>query len=121
MGNLSWTIDILAAAIIPCARCPCSTTIFQSGRGKITLRSQAIGTFLEQRRFFFGLEIGTASLFAGTLVGQLASVVVSLAALGLTSAMPAEHAMAFGRYVITRRMRHLPVSLMVPAQSGKTP
>ncbi|MHC4052579.1 oligosaccharide flippase family protein [Bradyrhizobium sp. 25ACV] len=86
----SWTIDILAAAIIPLRSASMlSTAIFSvSGRGNAIaaqIAVQAIGNFLGTLICLFGLEIGTASLFAGTLVGQLASVVVSLAALG---AMP---------------------------------
>jgi O-antigen/teichoic acid export membrane protein len=86
-GAYSWLTEVLAAMLIPLRSVTTlATTVFSvSGRGNAIaaqIAAQAVGNFAGTLICLFGLQIGVTSLFAGAVLGQLASLAVALFALG---------------------------------------
>ncbi|ABD06242.1 hypothetical protein RPB_1532 [Rhodopseudomonas palustris HaA2] len=85
--GFAWSIVGLTAVLIPLrAASALATTVFSvSGRGNAIaaqMVAQAIGTFVGTLVCLFGLHLGVVSLFGGAVIGQLAALSVSVAALG---------------------------------------
>jgi O-antigen/teichoic acid export membrane protein len=83
----SWLIVALTAFVIPLrAISAAATSVFSvGGRGNAIagqIAAQALGTFFGTLICLFGLKWGTASLVAGAVAGQLASLTISALALG---------------------------------------
>ncbi|MBK5957175.1 hypothetical protein CCR97_02995 [Rhodoplanes elegans] len=79
--------EMLAAAIIPLRSLgSLATTVFSvSGRGNAIaaqIAAQAVGTFAGTLTCLVGLDLGPTALFAGAVIGQLASLAVAALALG---------------------------------------
>ncbi|MFT4276123.1 MAG: oligosaccharide flippase family protein [Rhodopseudomonas sp.] len=87
-GGYSRLTEVLAATIIPLRSVTTlATTVFSvSGRGNAIaaqIAAQAIGTFAGTLVCLFGLDLGPTSLFAGAVIGQLASLAIAGLALGV--------------------------------------